>query len=447
VRLAACVAAAALLPAAAACSSGSSASSTNAGGPCPTPAYRLPDPHRPRYSLQLRIDPSAHLVTGTLRVVFRPDLATDRLVFRLWANGPVLQHEGARIAVDDVTVGGAPRASTEPDPTTLVVPGRFAAGTPVTAGLRFRLTLPQRAKDRISQDGDSIRLGSFFPILPWVAGRGWATDPPTHVPAETSTSPVADFDVHITVPHGLGVLASGSPVGTGHWRADDVRDFAVATGDFRTAHVDAHAPRPVDITVGVAPGVAGKPGQIAAYARHALEHLASLYGHYPWDTLSIAFGPDLQAEGIEYPTMIFEGPGAVHLIEPHEIAHQWFYSLVGNDQATDPWLDEGLASYAGSETSGDLGRFTSVPMPAAARGHLSAPMTYWDAHPDAYFAGVYAQGVLAVSSLGARGRIACALRRYVARNAYRIADDADAVAAFASVFPDARSHFARYGVR
>src|SRR5262249_42909756 len=106
-----------------------------------------------------------------------------------------------------------------------------------------------------------------------------------------------------------------------------------------------------------------------------------------------------------------------------------------------------LASYAGAETSGDLRVFASVPMPAAARGQLGAPMTYWDAHPNAYFAGVYAQGVRAVSSLGSSGRVACALRRYVARNAYRIADDADAVAAFASVFPDARRHFARYGVR
>jgi hypothetical protein len=439
------VAAVALL--AAACSSGSSAPSSAAQAACPTLAYRPPDPHRPRYTLDLRIDPFAQVVTGTLRVVFTPDLATDHLVFRLWANGPVLQKEGARLGISRVSVAGMPRVSHEPAPTTLVVPGRFAAGAAVTAGLDFRLKLPQHAKDRISQHGDAIRLGSFFPILPWVAGRGWATDPPTRVPAETSTSPIADFDVHIATPDGLGVMASGEQIGPGHWRADDVRDFAVATGDFRSAHVVAHAPQPVDVTVGVAQGVAADPTQLAALARHAIEHLASLYGRYPWPTLSIAFGPDLQGEGIEYPTMIFEGPGAVPLIEPHEIAHQWFYSLVGNDQATDPWLDEGLASYAGAETSGDVGFFSSVPLPPAARGRLGAPMTYWDEHPDAYFAGVYAQGVRAVSSIGPPERVACALRRYVARNAYRIADDAEAVAAFASVFPDARRHFAGYGVR
>ena len=30
----------------------------------------------------------------------------------------------------------------------------------------------------------------------------------------------------------------------------------------------------------------------------------------------------------------------------HEIAHQWWYSLVGNDHALEPWLDESLATYS-----------------------------------------------------------------------------------------------------
>ena len=30
----------------------------------------------------------------------------------------------------------------------------------------------------------------------------------------------------------------------------------------------------------------------------------------------------------------------------HEVAHQWFYNLIGNDQVLYPWLDEALAQYA-----------------------------------------------------------------------------------------------------
>jgi len=30
----------------------------------------------------------------------------------------------------------------------------------------------------------------------------------------------------------------------------------------------------------------------------------------------------------------------------HEVGHQWWYSLVGNDQVDDPWLDEALTQYS-----------------------------------------------------------------------------------------------------
>ena len=445
-------AAAALLLAAlvAGCSGGSSA--TSAGVPaaapagCGTAAYPAPAADRPRYTLQLTIDPAAHRVQGTVAVAFTPDIATDRLVFRLWANGPVLRREGADMVAGPVTVDGATAASHLADPTTLVVPKTIAAGATVHASLRFRLTLPQRAKDRISQNGTAIRLGSFFPLLPWEPGAGWALQPPTLANGETSSSPIADFDATIHAPPGLGVVAGGVPAGPGRWVADDVRDFGVATGDFTYVRRTAHAPGPVRLTVAVPSGVAEQANQADDEAQAAIEHLSRLYGPYPWKTLTLAYGPDLNEEGIEYPTILFEGPDRFGLITAHEIAHQWFYSLVGNNQARDPWLDEGFASYAGAETSSDLPFFAKRRVPPPAAGHMGAPMSYWDHNQGAYFAGVYAQPVQVLQSFGSQTKVECALRRYVARNAYRIATDADAVAAFSTEFPNARAVFAHAGV-
>jgi len=34
------------------------------------------------------------------------------------------------------------------------------------------------------------------------------------------------------------------------------------------------------------------------------------------------------------------------MITPHETSHQWFFALVGNDAAMEPWLDEALATYS-----------------------------------------------------------------------------------------------------
>src|SRR4029079_10700255 len=93
------------------------------------------------------------------------------------------------------------------------------------------------------------------------------------------------------------------------------------------------------------------------------------------------------------------------------------------------WLDEGFASYAGAETSGDLPFFAKRRLPPPAAGHMGAPMSYWHHHRGAYFAGVYAQPVQVLQSFGSQAKVECALRRYVARNAYLIGTDARAVGA------------------
>jgi hypothetical protein len=78
---------------------------------------------------------------------------------------------------------------------------------------------------------------------------------------------------------------------------------------------------------------------------------------------------------------------------------------------------------------------------------MGPPMRYWDHNQGAYFAGVYAQPVQVLQSFGSQAKVECALRRYVERNAYGVAIDADAVDAFSTEFPDARAVFANAGVR
>jgi aminopeptidase N len=70
----------------------------------------------------------------------------------------------------------------------------------------------------------------------------------------------------------------------------------------------------------------------------------------------VASTPTL-ALGVEYPGIVvnalrlYEGenpfpPEVLESTTAHEVAHQWFYSTVGNDQLDEPWLDESLAQYA-----------------------------------------------------------------------------------------------------
>jgi hypothetical protein len=404
--------------------------------------YPRPSPTRPRYRLDVRI-PARGPVTGTLAVVFTPDLATGRLVFRLWPNGPRQADEGSHLDVSDVRLGRRPATGALTDPTTLVVhrPRPFAAGVPVHVSLRFRLRVPAGVVDRLARAGGSVRLGSFFPLLAWEPGVGWDTDPPTTSLAETSSSPTADFVVRLHLPAGTTTIASGDPAGRGVWRARAVRDFAVAAGRFRQAAVTAHAPRPVRVVVGVAAGMSPRPAAVAAEVAGDLETLARRFGPYPWPSLRVAVLPDLTHVGIEYPTALFLGAETAGELTRHEVAHQWFYSLVGNDQARDPVLDEGLATYAMGPLPVD------IKVPPAFLRRTGEPMSDWDRGPyRTYQLGVYVDGARAVRSLGAQPIADCALRAYVARNAYGIATQADFVEAVASVVPSAPRRLAPFGI-
>ncbi|MBV8982337.1 MAG: hypothetical protein JO086_15650, partial [Acidimicrobiia bacterium] len=176
---------------------------------CPAvPARAQPDPNRPRYTLTVSVDLPSNTVSGDLKVRFTPDAATDKLVFRLWPNGPALAGVGAHLDVGNITVGGTPAPSSFTNPTTLVLPGSYQAGQPQDIAMTWHLALPGAVNDRVARIGDAVRLGSFFPILPWESGVGWDDEPPPPQFAEASTAPTADFDVTVsTNPADLGVLA------------------------------------------------------------------------------------------------------------------------------------------------------------------------------------------------------------------------------------------------
>ncbi len=388
------------------------------------------------------------MVQGATRVRFTPDLDTDRMVFRLWANGPRPASAGGSIEVGDVVLDGRTVPASMDDRTTLVVrpDGTLDRGRTVDVEVPWTLRLPGSSRDRISREGDAVRLGSFFPILSWEPGVGWATEPPTPGFAEASSSPVADFDVSVTVPAGLSVLATGVQDRPGHWVATAVRDFALSVGRFTTASGTAHAPDPVEVTVGVHAGIGESPGRYLAKTLEVLADFGRRFGPYPWPTFTLAITPNVGG-GIEYPGHVMQGPGTLGRTTSHEVAHQWFYGLVGNDQGRDPWLDEGLASWGEARYEGALEEFRAEPMPPGAAGRLDEPMTYW-ASQDAihYYLGVYVQGVQALAALGSPDLVDCALRVYVATFAHRIARPDDLLAALRTSFPQALQVLARFGV-
>ncbi|HEU5084090.1 MAG TPA: M1 family aminopeptidase [Acidimicrobiales bacterium] len=413
---------------------------------CPAvPPRRDPDADRPTYRVSVRVDPSSGLVEGTQAVRFVPDLPVDSLVLRLWANAPRLAAVGTSIEVGDVRVGDEVRPTRQPEPTTLVVElGRWAApGEAIDLSLGWRLEVGGPVNDRISRQADSLRLGSFAPLLAWEPGVGWAVEPPTSGFAESTTSPTADWDLEVEGPEGWGVVASGVEVSPGRWRAEAARDVAVAVGRFTTATATAAAPDPVTVSVSVHDGV-DDPNRYLGRVVAALEAFAERYGPYPWPTYHLSITPELSG-GIEFPMHVLQGSDTAGRTTSHEVAHMWFYGLVGNDQGRDPWLDEGLATWAEGRFEGTLPDMAARAIPADGAGRAAEPMTYWEARSASYYRSVYVQPAAALSRLDDE-LVDCALAHYVATNAHTIATPQDLWASLDATFVDWRSALAPAGL-
>ena len=415
---------------------------------CPPIAPRAePRPDRPRHTLDIRVDVAGRSVIGTLNTIFAPDIATDRLVYRLWPAGPRPASGGAAIRVPFVTVNGQAVAAQRPEATRLEVPvpGGLSAGETVEARVDFELDLPGTINDRIASGDGWVRLGSFYPTLEWQPGLGWNTEPPTSGFAEASVSPTADYVLRVQVPEGFDVLASGVAVGPGEWRAEAVRDVALTVGRFATATATAGADagRPVEVVVAAHDGIVD-PNQFATKIAGVLEDMARRYGAYPWPRYTLAVTPGLSG-GIEYPMHVLQGPETLGRTTTHEVAHMWFYGLVGNHQGVDPWLDEGLASWAEAVVEGSLGSMRSTSIPAAGRGRLGEPMTYWARQGASYYRSVYVQGAQALDALGDVAAVDCVLAHHVAKFAHRIATPEEFGATAEAVIPGARATLNRYG--
>jgi len=130
-----------------------------------------------------------------------------------------------------------------------------------------------------------------------------------------------------------------------------------------------------------------------------------------------------------------EKPDSWRPFAVHEIAHQWFYALVGNSQARDPWLDEAFASYA--EILVDLAR-PAWRRPLTTGGPVGGSMASFGQDYGAYRDAVYRKGSTALATARARAGAAAfdqALRCYVRREAWRISTPAAVDSALSGLPP------------
>jgi len=411
---------------------------------CPS-ERAAPDPDRPVVSLDFRLADDRRSVTGTETVVFTPDLDVRELVFRLVPNGPGSAPSGNRLTVDgvrgtDVAAGRYEQAQAAGPGGLYVVEldEELPAGESTEVTLDFSLTLGGGGFERFGVDGGVTWWGSGAPLLAWEPGVGWARDPFVDLSGETATSPAADTTVTVSAPADLTVLMTGAGAepsaprdGRRTWTSEEpvARDVAVAAGPFTTT--EATTPGGTRVTTGVLPGGDLAGAELSTRTVAAVTDLEAFLGPFPFRTLAVALLPDAGG-GIEYPGMILEATPSPEVLV-HEVAHQWFYGMVGNSQFRDPWLDEAFASWAEAVVDPGPGLVSEGAL--TLEGPVGAAMDEYDGS-GRYFRLVYDKGgaaLLAAERAVGEEPFPAAVRCYVDATAWDIATPTDVHRALAEM--------------
>ncbi len=88
-----------------------------------------------------------------------------------------------------------------------------------------------------------------------------------------------------------------------------------------------------------------------AFTVSAIRFMSREVGPYIWPSFTSAESY-MGGGAMEYPMLIMNEPdlpsGWIESLDvtiAHEVAHNWFYGMLGSDERTDPWLDEGFTQY------------------------------------------------------------------------------------------------------
>ncbi|MGW3119403.1 M1 family aminopeptidase [Streptomyces sp. NPDC001107] len=373
------------------------------GGSTP-PADSTRTPATPSYTVSLSSNTSGTVWTGHESATFTnaSSTALSEVYLRLWDN----YHgtcDAMPITVTNVTGGTAGSLSVACTALQITLPTPLAQGQSATIGFDLGITVPSGA-DRFGHDGAFNNIGNALPVLAVKDGSGWHLDPYTNN-GESFYSLAADFKVTLDHPSTLLVPATGTstdtPGSSGRTvttaTASKVRDFAWAAGPFSKISGTSAAGTAINI-YSVSDISSSDAQSMLSTAKSAVDAHAARFGAYPYGELDAVIDNNYWFGGMEYPGFVLDLVSTTALT--HEIGHQWWYGIVGDDEYNSPWLDEAFTDYATDLALGKSGTscWNSVSWASSAE-KITNSMAYWDAHSSRYSTVVYGYGKCALHDL------------------------------------------------
>lgn len=325
------------------------------------------------YNIRLSLDTESHTLTGSAEITYYSRAKKlSELSLQIYANAyqsEVVNEQYIEYAYPDseLSFGGIEIANITSsthgilsyklcgeDNTTLRIKLKkgLARKEKITFTVDYTITLPN-IKHRLGYTDYVYNIANFYPIM-CIYENGGFTEYNYSKLGDPFYSEIANYNVNFTFPKNFIVAHTGSEVTriennndtiTLKLSAEKVRDFAICASPYfivRTIPLG-------NVTIKYYYINEDNADSRLNHIKSVMEAFSNYYTDYPYNTLSVVKTP-FAFGGMEYPQLVYisdtlSGEES-EMVITHELAHQWWYGLVGNDQIKHPWLDESLAEFS-----------------------------------------------------------------------------------------------------
>ena len=326
------------------------------------------------YHISLDIADDMTHVSGVeeLRYTNRSEVDLTELQLRLYPNILGGSSLVSLVQVDGQTV--VPQYSLENSLMTVPLTVPLTPGNSVTVHVDFAVTVPVVMETNygiLVYYTETLALAHFYPMVA-VYEDGWQAEIPP-IQGDILFNDTSFYIVSVEAPAKQVIVSSGRQVE--RVKSGSRQQVLLAAGPARDFYLAA-SPDYVktsetvgETTINSYAASSKKEGSRFALdvAKAAIQDFNLQFAPYPYTEFDVVTIPTL-AYGIEYSGMTAVNqdlydisassdgtPVSVFLESTvvHELAHQWFYNYVGNDQPEEPWLDESLTQYVTWQYYGD----------------------------------------------------------------------------------------------
>ena len=333
-----------------------------------------------RYNLSVMFHEDASSVIGILSVNYynNDPINFTQIPFHLFLSG--MQYENRRGDIDilDVTTITEPKTSLsfEVNYTAQLLWVNLESTLEpyhrTFFEIEFYSVIPNGAYDRANSYGSNYsesliyKFTSFYP-MPCVYDRfdGWNIDPYLDS-CDPFYHDMAYYNFTIEAPNGIIIAATGELVEQENKGASTVYHYdpklpvrEVTFAASRYYQIQSTMINSVNVSTYYIPKSSYLwENDSLDYAVKAFDLFNDTFGFYPYSTLNIVeeYAPYL---GMEYPLQVYVSEAIDHYVNTipvkkqilekvivHEVAHQWWYNLIGFDQIDWGFLDEGLTCWS-----------------------------------------------------------------------------------------------------